>query len=201
MAARGYSNGRDYDENQLNAVQAGPAVPVGEEAKEELADDGAEQGEEVDEETGPLAAVGIVDKGNGGEDDVGGEEVVSAELAVRVDALIWCADMVQQPRVRDERTSRSGSPRPQRPRCASSTNSGRARIAADGGPVRQSLVSRESRAWSSAVNGRRTWTSWAGRAELSEPRKPRFLRRVELGSAGMSYRPGLNSANIGGCRG
>ena len=67
------------DENQLDAVEAGPAIVVGEEAKGDLADNRTEQSENVDERAN-IVVLGIrkVDKGDGRVDDVGCKEVISA---------------------------------------------------------------------------------------------------------------------------
>lgn len=65
MAGCGYADGRHDYQDKLDTVQTRAAIVVGKEAKGELAEDGAEQGEDVDDEARPLAAVGPVDEGDG----------------------------------------------------------------------------------------------------------------------------------------
>lgn len=78
MTASGHANGRHNDKDQLNTVEPGAAVKVGKESKEKLTDHRAEQGKEIDKQAGPLL-VWKVDKRDGGQDDIGREEVVATE--------------------------------------------------------------------------------------------------------------------------
>lgn len=87
MAARSNTYRRDNDENELNTVESGPAIVVGEKAKGELADDGTEEGEEINNKSGPFFTVWPVYKGNRGEDDVCREEVVSKSSSANHTAL------------------------------------------------------------------------------------------------------------------
>ena len=48
-AASGHANGGHNDEYKFDAIEAGPAIVVGQEAEQELAEYGAEEGEEGDE--------------------------------------------------------------------------------------------------------------------------------------------------------
>ena len=77
MAAGSYANGRDNDKHQLDSIEAGTAKAISEVAKEQLSDDGAKEGKEVNEEASPFASVWPVYKRDRSKDDIGREEVIS----------------------------------------------------------------------------------------------------------------------------
>lgn len=79
MAAGSYTNGGDNDKHQLDSIETGTAKAISEIAKEHLSDDGAKEGEEVDEETRPFASMRPVHKGYRSKNNIGREEVVSVK--------------------------------------------------------------------------------------------------------------------------
>lgn len=109
VAAGGHSYGRDDDQDEFNAIETSAAESIGQVAEEQLAAHRAKQSEEVDDETWPFL-VWEVDKGNGSVDDITRKEVVSwGQLLIR---WVFCLSGSLGLGL----TSRSGSPRQQRPR-------------------------------------------------------------------------------------
>jgi len=71
------SNGTEYDDHQLNAIQTLAAILVGEIAKDDHAHGGASEGQGIDGDFDVGLMLGApVHKGQTRQDDVGGEEVV-----------------------------------------------------------------------------------------------------------------------------
>ncbi len=205
IVAGGHANGGDDDEDELDAVEAGPPIPVGEEAEEELADDGAEEGEEVDEQAGP-AEEREVNERDGGEDDVAGEEVVprravSGSTKMHIQVHSRYAMSVGEPGTEGaaggggpergkegaegagvrigQKAGCGDSPNAQVPRIQIQLVAQLAAILRTAGKhiIRQVGGNREP--W--VKRGRPAWRSCGDRAELSQPRKPRLRRRSGSG--------------------
>lgn len=75
-AAGSNANGGNYDEDELDPVQASSAKIIRQESEQELADNGAEQGAKVDDKA-PVASVGKVNKLDGCENNIGGKKIVA----------------------------------------------------------------------------------------------------------------------------
>lgn len=73
---------RDDDKHQLDAIEPGASIVIGEEPPGQLTDYGAQEGEKIDEKAG-VAVMREIDIGYGGGYHVGGEKVIGVGQKAR----------------------------------------------------------------------------------------------------------------------